>query len=519
MKVIRDCERIKNYITDESSRFIADIDAIEEIYYPESEEDIQIILRNANKKKLLCTISGAGTSVTGSRVPIHGGAVISMEKMLNVNCQRSNLERIEYRTLIGKCSIEIDRKNNEAYVPPGILIKDLRDVLPDCLFYPPNPTESSAMIGGNVSTNASGSLSFYYGTTRDWINGLTIVLANNDILRIKRGHIFANSEGLFDFNSDSNRNYRFKIPSYKMPVVKNSAGLYTKENMDIIDLFIGSEGILGIITEINIKLCKKEENTIADIAFFKSNEDAFGYADALRKEKGNGILSIEYFDNNSLDFLREKHPILKPHFNACVSIEALNNNQVMTLLPMVMEKYNVIDDWYADTSQEIAKHRDFRHSLPEGINGYLRQIKGKKIGTDFVVSVDKFHQMKQSYRKAGEEFKKQFKRQGIHYLLFGHIGDCHLHFNFITHNDKELDYANRLYLKMAKEAISLGGTISGEHGVGKKVINIHNRAIPLLEIMYGQEGLSDIARIKRIFDPNLILNVGNMVPREFLIIR
>jgi D-lactate dehydrogenase (cytochrome) len=99
----------------------------------------------------------------------------------------------------------------------------------------------------------------------------------------------------------------------------------------------------------------------------------------------------------------------------------------------------------------------------------------------------------------------------VHHVLFGHIGDCHLHFNFITASEAERIHAKELYSELAKVAISMGGTISGEHGVGKKTLAIDGRTMPYLELMYGKAGLEEIARVKSAFDPKGLLNAGNML--------
>ena len=122
-----------------------------------------------------------------------------------------------------------------------------------------------------------------------------------------------------------------------------------------------------------------------------------------------------------------------------------------------------------------------------------------------------------AYHEAGESFARRFPREGKHYLMFGHIGNYHLHVNFITQSEEERQFAKELYSGLAARAVELGGTISGEHGVGKKTIAIQGQTLPYLELMYGKEGLLQIARVKKSIDPGLILNVGNMVPRSYLL--
>ena len=130
--------------------------------------------------------------------------------------------------------------------------------------------------------------------------------------------------------------------------------------------------------------------------------------------------------------------------------------------------------------------------------------------------VDKFAEMMNNYRDVGKAFARDSAHEGIHHVLFGHMGDCHLHFNFVCRSDDEMARAKTLYTRLARKAIELGGTISGEHGVGKKTISYEGQTIPYLELMYGRSGLDEIANLKRMLDPNLILNIGNIVPAEYL---
>lgn len=513
MNVSKDKETLQNYLSDESNSFWANLDEVSAVYYPESEDEVRKLMGEFNKEKYLCTISGAGTGITGSRVPVHGGAIISMERMLKVS-SIGDYKKIDLSTLLGECSICINEEKQEAVIPPGISISVLAEILPKDYFYPPDPTEKSALIGATLATNASGGRSFYYGDTRQWIKGINLILANGDMVEINRGEIFADSQDMFNFKSQSGQKYSFKRPLYDMPEIKNAAGLYTKKGMDLIDLFIGSEGILGIITKIKIKLSLMKGNFIGDISFFSCEKDALEYADRLRAAKEKGVLSIEYFDENSLKFIREKYPEVKSSYKACVFTEIFEDEEAMMLLSEILDDANVQDDWFADSENEIQKQKDFRHTLPEGINSYLKQRQSYKLGTDFVIGVNQFSEMMQIYKEIGEAYKNRFPRDGFHYALFGHIGDCHLHFNFITHTKEEMEAAKELYVQLAKRAINLGGTISGEHGVGKKMIKSNENDIPYLQLMYGEFGISEIARIKKIFDPNKILNIGNMIPRE-----
>jgi len=186
-------------------------------------------------------------------VPL-GGIVLSMEDFTEIDKKPNQKEELitieedgkKYSIIIG----EDEKSEYYAIAPPGIPLKIFKKLVENKnLFYPPDPTESSSFLGGNVATNASGARTFKYGSTRDYVRRLRIVLPTGNVLDIRRGEHFFNKnkieltvEGL---------DIKLELPNYKMPnVEKNAAGYYIKENMDLIDLFIGSEGTLGVITEI-----------------------------------------------------------------------------------------------------------------------------------------------------------------------------------------------------------------------------------------------------------------------------
>lgn len=519
MDVKRDSESIQKYVTDESGIFHAE--DVKAVYYPETEQDLINILKEANEKRERVTVSGAGTGLTGSRVAIHGGVIASMEYLTKA-APRSEpgLEQICHVDALGQeNTIYVDKDNKEAFIPAGVTLATLADMLPAGLFYPPDPTELTAQVGGTVATNASGAMSFHHKPTREWVLGLQIVLPDGDTLTVNRGENFANGSEL-KFTSDTGKEYSFKIPQYSMPDTKNAAGVYSRDGMDLIDLFIGSEGLFGVISEVHVKLEETPKNLFSGIAFFNSIDDSLNYVNDLRtvkEERGLNVLSIEYFDDKALEFMRG-HQVVGDDYKAAVFIEAdfdLDSESGETLLEL-LDKNNSPGDWYARNKIDRGEQKAFRHILPEGVNSYLRTHGSYKLGTDFVVPADKFPEMFEYYRVIGGEFTEKFPRAGAHYVIFGHIGDYHLHFNFITNNHGELEYAKELYVKLARKAVELSGTVSGEHGVGKKIVNADDMEVPYLHLMYGEEGLREIARVKKVFDPNDVLNIGNIVPEEYL---
>ncbi len=203
------------------------------VVYPENANEIISIINNANSEKTKVTVCGNKTGLAGGSVP-NGGIVLSTEKLNKI--------------------LEINEKEKFAIVEPGVLLSNfLQELKLKKLYYPPDPTELNCFLGGTVATNASGSKTFKYGSTRDFVLGIEIVLPTGELLILNRGKYFAKKYELL-IETNSGKKINLKIPSVKSLPTKNTAGYFCKENMDAIDLFIGSEGTLGVITKIKLKL-------------------------------------------------------------------------------------------------------------------------------------------------------------------------------------------------------------------------------------------------------------------------
>lgn len=512
---ITDPSRIASYLSDESAAFKGKADIV---YLPANEAELVDIVHKANENKTLLTISGAGTSLTGSRVPTLGGAVVSIEKMTSVAREEKSFEKVT----AGECTILVDKVAKRAIVPPGIRLCDLDKMLaPLGLLYPPDPTEMTAMIGGTVATNASGARSFRFGPTRNWVMGMRVVLPTGEVAELKRGGARRNIDTLPIKTVE--REISIKLPdpdNYRMPNTKNAAGLFIKKDMEPIDLFIGCEGLLGIISEIEILLVDRIEHTLSVIVFFGKREDALAFVEKSSSPSCEfHFLSLEYFDHRALDFMRGKYPGI-PHEKAeAVLIEIpykeedkntpYPKNYLMRHLEEFLVDHNSIANW-AVPSARRENVRQFRHSLPELVNEYVRARVGKVAG-DLAVPREKFREMMDAY-------EHECGGSGIRFLMFGHIGDNHIHLNFLPDDHESAKTAKVTYQKLVQKAVSLGGTITAEHGVGKKMIrDASGKEYPCLAAQYGESGMKAIAQVKRTLDPNLILNVGNMVPREMLV--
>jgi D-lactate dehydrogenase (cytochrome) len=295
MLIKKDRDFLQSYLEDSSNLKGG---YAEEVALPESIEELSLLLREANSKRTPVTISGGGTGTTGSRIPF-GGMAISVEK----------LNRI----------LDISEEPMYASLQAGVLVDDLKKACDSKgLFYTSHPTEGTASVGGTIATNASGARSFKYGPTRDYVRRLKMVLPSGDVLDIRRGE-----ERLFRGDSRirlaGGREIVIPLPSYRMPNVKSSAGYFAKDGMDLIDLFIGQEGTLSVIAEMEIGLVAKPAKIFSSFVFFITEEDAWSFAvearDASKRSRALGrtapaidALSIEYFDSNALGLLRAKNP-------------------------------------------------------------------------------------------------------------------------------------------------------------------------------------------------------------------
>ncbi len=511
---------LENYFTDESRVVIGNAD---EVIFPKNEKDVSEILREADESNIKVTISGAGTGIVGSRVPL-GGIVLSTERMIRLDerLYKDGLVEHEEGNIRYSICIRKDEETNEPYAiaPPGIPLEIFKKIVETVqLYYPPDPTETTALLGATVATNASGARTFVYGATREYVRRLRIVLPNGEVLDVKRGQVHADKKSEFVVVSTNGEKLRIKLHSYDMPRVgKNAAGYYLKPGMDIIDLFIGSEGTLGVISEVQVKLVEKPRTVVPVFAHFSHEIDSLSFAKKLRQETRSGklrVLSIEFFDKHSVEIIKQKYPPPKvpQNSNGIIFFEQeIPNEDSLDLLEAtleMLENQNALDTTASLDPDWQTLSKEMRHAVPEEVNTFVRSHGTHKVATDIAVPDEGFDEMMKSYYNVGGE-------AGMPYVIFGHIGDNHVHFNFLPRNEEELEKALKLCTILLKKAVALGGTVSGEHGVGKKAYVEDDERKPYLELMYGEIGLQSIATIKNAIDPNHTLNIGNIVPIEYL---
>ncbi len=503
----------------------------ESISFPASEEDVRAIMAEANARHLPVTIQGGRTGITAGAVP-QGGHVLNLSRMNRVTGLRYDpvsdrffvsvqpgVVLAELRTAIAK------REFNTAGWQPGSLeaLEQMRAGQP--VFFPPDPTESTATIGGMIACNASGACTFKYGPTRKYIEGLRVVLADGSTVGLRRGQQKADERN-FSLACDNGRKIEGSLPSYRLPPVKNAAGYFAEDDMDLVDLFIGSEGTLGVVVEAELALLRAPAFEWGVMAFFKSERDALIFVRLIRgdvMEMHAPVVhlkpaAVELIDSRALNLLRDKKgeydilsdmPELPPEFHTGVYVEFHGDSEdaltdAVGTLSEIMVKCGGDENatWTAMDDREMKRLHDFRHAVPETVNLVIDERRKKepaltKLGTDMAVSDADIEKVMNLYHSA-------LSATPLQYVMFGHIGNNHVHVNVLPASLQEYELGKEIYLGWAREVIHhMGGTVSAEHGIGKLKVS-------LLQEMYGEEGIRQMREVKRAFDPGFRLNRGNL---------
>jgi FAD/FMN-containing dehydrogenase len=372
----------------------------------------------------------------------------------------------------------------------GVLLRDLHAAAQASgQFYPPDPTETSASIGGTIATNASGSRSFRYGATRRWVESLRVVLADGRLMEMSRGQPI-------DFLPGA-------IP--QPHVTKNTAGYLLRPGMDWVDLFVGSEGTLGAVTEARLRLLPLPQAILAGVVFFRDDASAIDAVEAWRglRETDKGARMLEYIDAASLGLLRTRFPEIPGEARAALLVEQELTSEDDPEVDRWLERIEAAgalaeDSWFAASAADRERFRRFRHSLPELVNDTVRRIGSLKMHSDYAVPLERNREMLGYYRSRLEaEFPGR-------YVIFGHIGDAHVHVNIFPDDQAK---ASALLAEFARHAVELGGTVSAEHGVGK-------RKAHLLELQYTPEQLRAMRAVKHHLDPQGLLGRGTVFAAE-----
>ena len=474
---------------DEIQSFLGDASFIrggyaDRVVFPESVEEVAPIVATANRDRVPVTVSGAGTGTVGGRVAF-GGIVLATDR----------LNRIK--------NIVREEGGGYAVAEAGVILSDLqRAVDHERLLYPPDPTERGCFIGGTVATNASGARTFKYGPTRNYIRRLKVVLASGEIVDLRRGDVRADANGRIRVGSVD-----AQLPSYQRPATrKNASGYFVAPAMDAVDVFIGSEGTLGVICEVETRLLPKPEGLLSGVVFFENEADVLALVADARAH--GDARALEFFDHESLNFLREKYPEIPDKAVGAIFFEqetrAETEESVLNEWMALLDQHHAFpDSWFATNEQDQARLREFRHQLPVLMNEWFARYNQRKVSTDMSVPDEAFSGLFRLY-------KDTLRDSDLRYTIFGHIGDNHVHVNILPRDESEATRAWELYRQFLKHAASVGGTLSAEHGVGKLKRDY-------LRFFYNDDQLREMAALKRAFDPNGILGRGNIFSEELLL--
>ena len=511
------------YLSDES-RIAAE--PVEVIFFPENVGHVCQAVTECARKDMPATVAGARTGIVGGAVPVESRAVVSLERLNHIgplSCDEREqcfLLNVEAGVILSdfQGALHNTPPRDMPWADETCRLAGMRILEPERrrLFYPVDPTETSAQIGGTLATNASGARTFHYGPTRRWVEAITVVLASGEILRLRRGQAVA-SEGRFILQTAGGSQTAIPIPRLQMPKTKHAAGYFLAQDMDAVDLFIGSEGTLGIIAEATLRLILAPRERLFMTALMPSESDALGFVQQMRRAVGLTVLAIEYFSPEGLALLRSKReeqgessgvPALDGSARCAVYVEVAFEDP-----EGFRERYGLIEGllagcgasprktWAGFSTGDMEAMKAFRHALPEHVNTIIARRKIEvpalhKVGTDMAVPDESLEDVISLYRS-------KLAESGLEFVIFGHVGDNHLHVNILPRSEGELARAKSLYETFARGVVAMGGSVSAEHGIGRIKKS-------LLLLQYGPEKLGEMQAIKQALDPRGLLNPGVM---------
>ncbi len=506
-----------DYLSDESRH----IGCADSISFPKSEAEVLDHVRWAFKHKLFLTLQCGLTGLAGGATP-EGGHILNLSRMTRMLGLRRDADGVFYVRVQPGCTLKALAESlkqgdfdTDAWSDESIATLDEYRQSDPCVF-PPDLTEAGACIAGVVANNGSGARTYRYGPTRPHVSALHVMLVDGDMLKLVRGNSRAIGR-TFALKTDSGRTLSGTLPSYTMPAVKNAAGFFAEDDMDLIDLFIGSEGTLGVISEIEIRLTPAPKVVLGITAFLPVESAALDFVIQVRDTVGTPVAAIEYFSAEALDLLRKQRaenpafkglPELRPEWHTAIYVELHGDDE-----DLVEHAVEVVSDiladcggdvdatWFADSARDIERFKGVRHAVPEAVNLLIAERKKltpglTKLGTDLSVP-------DQSLRDVMAMYHHDLRDEELDYVIFGHIGNNHVHVNILPKTIDEYNTGKELYHKWAQRVVVMGGSVSAEHGIGKLKTG-------MLEIMVGAKGINEMRAVKKVFDPNGILNRGTL---------
>ncbi len=431
----------------------------ERLYRPTSDREVLEIVKTCVSEEIPLTAQGLRSSLTGAAI-CEKGAALSLERMNRL--------------------IDIDVKRKRAVAEPGILLSHFKKSVEDAgLMYAPDPTSAEeCTLGGNVATNASGSRSLKYGSTIDWVRELRVVDGTGRLFEVKNG--------------------------LTEKICAGYGAMYRPTQ-----LFVGSEGTLGIVTRIEVSLTALPANVFVGIVFFPDLKSAVDFTMEAHYAPAYQAASMEFMDHACLEIIRPKAKGIAIPANARVMVyfeqeyndDSEKDHWLNLWFPLIEKHTPFSDDTQIAVSRKQKKHLlDLRHHVPSKTNEEsIKAVKtgGCKISTDWAVPQNRLHHLFAYF----EEIRRPLG--DIMVTRFGHLGSGHPHFNFIAGTGEEKITASKIDDLMAQKAVALGGCVSAEHGIGKM-----KRRQVLLQ--YPAPIINAMKAIKKELDPTGIMAPGNI---------
>ena len=474
---------------------------------PRSERDVSEAVQRATRVLAI----GAQSSLTGGATP-RGETLISTARL---------------RTIV-------DLADGRLRVGAGVTLAEIDAHLARRgALYPPLPTWHGATIGGAVATNAAGAATFKYGTTRAWVDELTIVLASGDVLDLRRGEARADEQGTFEVQLGS-QTLKIPVPRYRMPdVPKVSAGYYARPGMDAIDLFIGAEGTLGIVTEATLRVRTMRPATALAFVTLTDRKVALELVGRLRTAamqswrtpgaRGIDVSAIEHMDARSLAIIREdgvdRRLGVEIDTGAVMGLlvaldlpSATAVDEACAPLAAMLQEFDVPDAIVAAPDDHAAIERllALREAVPLGVNQRIGRARRdidpriEKTAADIIVPFERFGEMQAL-------FDEELQSRGLDGAVWGHISDGNVHPNILPRSVAEMESGREAVLAFGRAAMRMGGSPLAEHGVGR-----NETKQKLLREMYGDDGIEEMRAVKRILDPDWKLGSGVIFSRVHL---
>jgi D-lactate dehydrogenase (cytochrome) len=478
---------------------------------PRDVDEVAAVVRQAGRILPV----GARSSLTGGATPA-GDVVLSTERLKGIRVDGTVVE-----------------------AGAGVTLQTLQEFLtPHRLWLPSVPTFLGATVGGAVSTNAAGASTFKYGAMREWVEGLTLVLPDGDVLTIARGEVIASDDGTFTIESGGGER-RIEVPRITMPdVPKRSAGYFAAPGMDLVDLFVGAEGTLGVIVSARLRVQPRPAGICWVMTPLASESAAIALTGALREAAratwrsgdihGIDLAAIEHLDRRSLEVVRDDGVDVRLGIQVSAGTDVILLTQLelheVTLaavlsgdqgegsvadspiarLAELLQQHGVLETSEVSLPSDARRAAAFvelREAVPAGVNrrvAIARQREGRihKTAADMIVPFAHFASMMR-------ECRRQCAERGLDLAVWGHISDGNVHPNVIPRSFEDVVQGKAVLLELARQVIAMGGCPLAEHGVGRNPVKQE-----MLRMLYGESGVAAMRRVKLSLDPDWKLAPG-----------